>query len=330
MDQQPAPQMMWGLITSHAIARCLHLVGEFGVADALNGKPASAQELAAGTGMNADALERMLRLLTAHGVFDSTPQGYVHTEASRLLRADHPQSMRAFARMVGMPAMWRAFTELDTTARTGTPATDWAALVDYFSKHPRESNLFNEAMAVKSGSIVPAVVAAYDFSRFGTVADIGGGRGHMLKGVLDRYPGTSGILFDLPHVIADAGAAKSERLQRVAGSFFDDPLPVADAYVMMEILHDWKDREALQILAAIRRAAPSHARLLIVEVVIAETPGPHLGKTLDVIMLAITGGRERTRSEYQKLLETAGFRLERVVETPSQSSIVEATIAEST
>ena len=326
MDQLPPDQVVWGLINSHALARCVQVAAEFGVADALGDRPASAAELAKHARMNADALNRMLRLLAAHGVFAWSPEGYTHTPSSRLLRTDHPQSLRSFARMIGMPVIWNGFTELAKAARTGRPALDWAGLVAYFADHPEEASLFNQAMVGKSGSVVPAVVAAYDFTPFRLIADIGGGRGHLLQGILKRAPTASGVLFELPHVIADAAEIASARLRLQAGDFFVDPLPVADAYVLMEVIHDWADEEAAKILAAVRRAAPRHARLLIVESLVSESPGPHFGKMLDIIMLAVTGGRERTPSEYEALLKAAGFRLERVIPTPSQYSVVDATV----
>ncbi len=326
MDQLPPAQMLWALINTHTVARCIHVVAEAGVADALDDRPLSAAELAASTGLSADALGRVLRLLAGHGVFASGTDGYVHTEVSRLLRSDHPQSLRAFARMIGMPAIWRGFTDLPHAAKTGTPATDWAGLVAYFARHPEEASLFNQAMADKSAGVVPAVVDAYDFSSFRTIADIGGGRGHLLQAILERAPAASGILFDLPHVIADAADVASNRLRLVGGDFFRESLPMADAYVLMEVIHDWADEQAASILAAVRRVAASSARLLIVEALVSESPGPHFGKTLDIIMLAVTGGRERTSSQYERLLASAGFRLERVIPTPSQYSVVEAVV----
>jgi hypothetical protein len=304
----------------------MQVVAELGVADALADQPAAASELARRTGANADALDRMLRLLAAHGVFAGEPAGYAHTAASRLLRSDHPQSMRSFARMMGLPVMLNGFTELGTASRTGMPALSWAGLVDYFSKHPTEARLFNEAMVGKSGAIIPAVVEAYDFSPFRTIADIGGGRGHLLQAILQQQPTASGVLFEMPHVITDCASMASGRLKLVAGDFFVDALPVADAYVLMEVIHDWADDRAAQILAAVRRAAPRGARLLVVETLILDEPGPQFGKTLDVIMLAITGGRERTAGEYQTLVENAGFRFAGVHQTRSQHSVVEAVV----
>ena len=326
MDGVPPPQAIWDLVTAHAVARCVHVVADLGVADALDGD-ATVEELAGRTGANADALGRILRLLAGHGVFAEGPRGYVHTELSELLRSDHPQSMRGFARMIGMPVVWNDFTELAKPATTGEPALNFGELMAYFADHPDEATIFNQAMANKSASVVSAVIEAYDFAPFSTIADVGGGHGHLLSAILDSAPEASGVLFDLPHVVAEVKQLASARLSLVSGDFFADPLPVAEAYVMMEVIHDWPDEKAARILAAIRKAAPAHARLIIVEALVSEAAGPHSSKTLDIIMLAVTGGRERTPSEYTALLESAGFRFERVVPTPSRYSIVEATVA---
>ena len=154
------------------------------------------------------------------------------------------------------------------------------------------------------------------------IADIGGGRGHLLHAILETAAAAHGILFELQHVINDA--AGSPRVTLMPGSFFDDPLPAADTYLLMDLLHDWDDADATRILAAVRRAAPRDSRVLIVETLVAEQPGPHFGKTLDLIMLAVTGGKERTRTEYERLLGATGFALERVLPTASQYSIVVA------
>jgi hypothetical protein len=306
----------------------MHVIAESGVADALDTNSSSAADLAGATGLNADALGRMLRLVSAHGVFAATPTGhFMHTPASRLLRSDHPQSLRSFARMIGMPIMWNDFTDLGHAARTGKPAMDWAGLLAYFAAHPAEAGLFNQAMVEKSAGIIPAIIDAYDFSPYATVADVGGGRGHLLQAVLARVPTANGVLFDLPHVITDASHVASARLRLTAGDFFRDPLPEADVYVLMEVLHDWADAEATKILSAVRRAACKQARVLIVEALVSDAPGPDISKMLDVIMLAVTGGRERTRAEYDRLLSSSGFRLERMIQSASQYSLLEAVVA---
>jgi hypothetical protein len=327
LDNLPPEHSLWSLITSHAVARCIQVIAEFGVADALSDRPMTPSELAAQTGMNADALQRMLRLLAAHDVFAHDGEGYRHSPLSELLRSDHPRSLRALARMLGMPVMWNDLGGLATVAKTGKPVLDWSGLLAYFAAHPHESSLFNQAMVSKSARVVPAVLEAYDFSRFRVIADIGGGRGHLLKQVLGRSPSVSGVLFDLPHVIADVADQKLDRLRLQPGNFFTDPLPTADAYVLMEVIHDWADEDAARILASVRRAAPPGARLLIIEALVSETPGRHSSKVLDVMMLAVTGGRERTPSQYEMLLAGAGFRIQRVIPTPSEYSVLEAAVS---
>jgi hypothetical protein len=182
-------------------------------------------------------------------------------------------------------------------------------------------------MVAKSRAVLPALVDAYDYTRFDVIADVGGGHGHLLAAVLERAPRARGILFDLPHVVAGASSLRSPRLEIAAGDFFVDTPPQADLYLLMDLLHDWRDDDATRILASVRRGAPAHARVLIIETLVPESPGPHFGKTLDIIMLAVTGGRERTRAEFAALLDRSGFRLERVLPTRSEYSVVEALAA---
>lgn len=311
------------LAKGHIPARCLHVIADAGVADAVGPAGAAPAEIASATGLSADAVDRMLRLLAAHGIFEHGESGtYRHNAASELLRSDHPRSLRSYVRMTGMPSFWDRYTELHAAARSGQRPHTMASLVEYFASHPEESAIFNAAMVSKSRTVLPAVAAAYDFARFATIADIGGGRGHLLELILKRAPKARGVLFDLPHVVAEV--SPSERLTLAPGSFFSDDLPATDAYLLMDLLHDWDDADATRILRAVRRAAQPGATLLIVETLVAEAPGPHFGKTLDIIMLAVTGGRERTRTQHGALLSAAGFDLMRVLPTDSQYSIVEA------
>ena len=323
-DSLSPAQVVGDLAKAHIAARCLHVAAAFGVADAIDERPTDPREIGARTGLDPDAVGRILRLLAAHGVFESSAGGYSHNAASRLLRSDHPESLRSYVRMTGMPAFWGRFTDLAAAAQAGRPSVDWRGLLGYFEQHPDEAQIFNAAMVAKSRAVLPALIAAYDFSSYGVIADVGGGRGHLLAAILERAPRARGILFELPHVAADAAASKSTRLEIVAGDFFSAALPSADLYLLMDLLHDWRDDDAARILASVRRAAPTDSRLLIIETLVPDAPGPHFGKTLDLIMLAVTGGRERTRAQHAALLESAGFRLERVLPTQSEYSIVEA------
>jgi C-methyltransferase len=315
-ERQPH-EAIWSLTNAIAASRCLQIVAELGVADRVDSDPVPATELAAACGADADALERVLQLLAAHGVFEPGDAGFRHTAASELLRSDHPMSMRAFARMMGLHGPTSAFTRLDHSVFTGRPAIEtveprgfWA----YLDDHPDEARIFAEAMTAKARADIAAVLDAYDFSGFEKLADIGGGHGHLLDAVLEATPGLRGVLFDLPAVIEQLHV-RHERLATCPGDFFVDPLPSAHAYVLMEVLHDWSDAECVQILEAVRRAAPTGATLLVIENLLDEGALDPVGRTLDVIMLAITGGRERTARELNALVQRAGFADGRVIET---------------
>jgi hypothetical protein len=316
------------MTTGWVLTRSLQVVADLGVADALDDAPQPAAALATATGAHPQALERVLRLLSSYGVFATDGSAVVsHTLASRLLRSDHPQSLRPFVRMLGLPVMRAASEHFAHALRTGRPAVEVTApagMFPYFAEHPEEARVFGEAMTAKGHAQVAGVLAAYDFSPFGVIGDIGGGHGHLIQAVLKRTPAARGVLFDQSHVLAQVADLASERLALVPGDFFADALPVCDAYILMEVIHDWADAEATAILKTVRAAAPPHAKLLLVEEIVPEAPGPHWARMLDIVMLAVTGGLQRTAREYQALLAGCGFRMERVIETPTGVSIVEA------
>jgi hypothetical protein len=234
--------------------------------------------------------------------------------------------MRPLVRMLGLPAFWSSIGELEHSVRTALPATDKVlpgGVWKHFSSHPEESRIFDEAMTAKAYAQTAGVVSAYDFSGFGLIGDIGGGRGHLLKAVLARAPQARGVLFDLPHVIDAATDVASGRITLQAGDFFKGPLPACDAYLIMDVIHDWDDGQARTIVRNVRSAAPPHAKLLIIEVIVPDDPGPNWAKTLDIWMLVI-GGKQRTRKEFEDLLRDAGFRFTREIDTGAGISIIEA------
>lgn len=316
------------MTTGWVLTRALQVVADLSVADALGEAPATAASLAATTGSHPEALERVLRLLAGEGVFAVDGAGMAsHTPASRLLRADHPQSLKPFVRMMGLPFIRAASEHFNHSVRTGQPATNVfapAGMFPYLGKHPDEARVFGEAMTAKGHAQVAGVLAAYDFSGLDVIGDIGGGRGHLIAAILERAPHARGVLFDQAHVTAEVAGLASERLALVSGDFFTDTLPSCDAYVLMEVIHDWADEEAEAILRAVRAAAPPHAVLLLVEDIVPDAPGPHWAGMVDIVMLTVTGGLQRTAREYGALLARCGFRMERVVETPTGISIVEA------
>jgi len=319
-------QMVWGLAQAVVASKALHVVAELGVADHLDDQPMTASELAERCGANPDGLDRVLRLLCAHGIFRLEGSAYAHNDASRLLRRDHPQSMRDFARLNSLPIAWGAFGALDHSVRTGAPGAQKVrpdGFFAYLRDHPEEAEVFGHAMAAKARADISDVLAACDFGRFGTIADIGGGRGHLLQAILETAPEARGILFDLPEVI-DSLDIPDERISTQAGDFFVDALPEADAYLLMEVIHDWADPEASAILGAIRRACKPGATVLILEHIAPDTGVDPFSQTLDVVMLAVTGGRERTSAQLSRLLEDNRFRPAGVTTTRGPMAIVEA------
>lgn len=325
MERQPH-ETIWGLSTATVASRTLHVVAELGVADYLDDAPVLTKELAAACGADEGALDRALMLLAAHGVFERTGDSYAHNDASRLLRSDHPMSMRAFPRMMGMASFTASLGQLEHAVRTGQTAFSLIepdGVFAHLQRHEDEARIFDGSMTAKAAGDTAAVLASYDFSRFSTIADIGGGRGHLLRAVLEAAPQSRGILFDLPGVIETVDAP-GERFVAHAGDFFVDPLPAADAFILMEVLHDWDDAKAAAILSAVRRAAAPGATVLIIEAVADEQILDPVVRTLDMIMLAITGGQERTSAQLDRLLASAGFRATGTVPTPSPLRIVEA------
>jgi hypothetical protein len=329
----PSPatmELLMQIAGGSLLPRSLQVIAELGIADAVGDRPLSIADVAAKAGVDAQALARTLRLLSAHGVFEVRDGSVSHNASSRLLRADHPQSLRSFVQMLGLPLNLEAYQLFGETLRSGTPAiarTHPEGVFGYLAAHPDEARIFGAAMTAKAHAQIGGIVAAYDFSRFQSIADIGGGRGHLLQAVLGRAPKSRGVLFDLPHVIEEAKDLASDRLALRAGDFFRDRLPSCDAYLLMDIIHDWDDARAAAILEAIRAAAPDGATVLLLETIVPDEPGPHWAKTLDVLMLAITGGLQRTVEQYEELFRRTGFRLRQVTPISSGLSIVEAAVA---
>lgn len=321
--EMPPEAAFFVLSTGHFAPRCCHIVAELGVADALGEEPMAIEDLAARVGAHPDALHRMMRLLAGHGLFERRGGGWAHTTLSRYLREDHPRSLRAFVRMIGSQVMWDAagaLSESVKTGRTGIEAALGRSIWEHCAENPEDGRIFDEAMTAKSHGEIAAIRPVLDVSGFRTVADIGGGRGHILAALLEDAPETQGVLFDLPDVIA--AAPDHSRIRKQPGSFLTDELPQADAYILSNIIHDWDDAEAETILAAVRRAATRGAKLFVIEEILLDTPALHSAMVVDIIMLAAAGGRERTRGQYEAMLERNGFKTLRVVETQGPLAVI--------
>ncbi len=312
----------FGLIETKALGAA----AELGVADALAGGPLPTEALAARIGADADALARLLRLLTSLGYFmDAGGNGsgpWRNNATSELLRAGHPDSMRDWVLFLGSDWMGTIWNELPTSVRTGGSGTESAFGVEYFDlmqQRPETGAVFDAAMAAASRFTAPFVCAGYEFETFNRVCDVGGGTGTLLASILTAFPRLHGVVFDLPAVVAGApavlaAARLTDRVEIVGGDFFEEIPKGCDLYVLQSIVHDWDDESAVRILTRVREAMSADARVLLLEALVPTSPVVHPTKYSDLLMLVLTGrGRERTEAEYRILAEKAGLRLKGVV-----------------
>jgi hypothetical protein len=330
IGELPPFARIYQMATGYRISRALYVVTELGIADLLKDGPKSAETLAAGTESNPDALFRVLRALASLGVFAETgTREFALTPLSEILRSDVPGSIRDGVLFLGEDLHWAVYQELGYSVRTGQPAFDHVfgqELWQYLSEHPEKSVLVDRAMAAASGSLGPAVAEAYDFSKFQTIMDVGGGTGTLLAAILNKYSRPRGIVFDLPHAIEHARAAHllpNGRGEWIAGDFFHAIPPGADAYLFKQVIHDWPDEKARAILEQCHHAMAGAGTLLLVEQLIPPDSSPHFSKFADLEMLVLQNGRERTKEDFDRLLADAGFRLNRIVQTKSPMWIIE-------
>jgi len=318
------------------VSRVVYAAAKLGLADQLAAGPKNATELAGPMRVHAPSLHRLMRTLASLGLLTERPeQRFALTALGEALKTDAPGSARASLLTLGSRWFQSSFDEIVhsiQTGKTGFEKAQGMALFDYLARHPDDASLFSETMVGIHGEEPPAVAAAYDFSTFDTVVDVGGATGNMLAAILTRHARPRGVLFDRPHVVSDAPAllkAKgiSDRVTIEAGDFFATVPSGGDAYVLSHIIHDWNEDQCLTILGNVRKAMKPASRLLIVEMVLPAGEAPHPGKMLDIVMLVLPGGQERTEAEYGTLLGKASFRLSRVVPTSSAVSVVEAVLA---
>jgi len=334
----PPPVVLLRMMTGYWQAKALAVAAELGLADLLRDGPRTAAALAEICNVDADSLHRLLRALASVGVFVQTePGSFALTPMADLLRSDRPDSMRALARMYGSE-QYEAWGGLLESVRDGGPAFDHAFGTSYFTylaAHPEASSIFNDAMTGWTAQLSDAVVAAYDFSGSGRVVDVGGGIGLLLATILAAVPTLLGTLFERSHVAQQADAYLratpiGDRCTVVAGDFFEAVPDGGSFYVLAQILHDWDDDHCAKILRNCREAMLPDAKMLVIEQVIPPRNEPSLGKWLDLHMLVLLGGRERTEAEYASRLRAGDFELDRVIPTAAGASILEATAAGTT
>lgn len=320
----PAVRLMH-LIAGKWVARSVSIIAEMGVADLLAEGPCEVDALASKLSLNADALYRVLRALTVVELFVELPgRRFALSPLSELLRAGVPGSLRAAACLTSEPVTWRAWSELEHSLKTGTPAFDkfyGKSVFGYFAEDPSRAAAFNVGMSeLMKGELQP-VVRGYDFSGIKRLVDVGGGLGLLVSSIVERYPSIQGVLFDLAEIVAAAGAPPS--IERVGGSFFE-AIPGADAYILKHVVHNWDDESCVKILGNCRAAMSPGGRVLVVEGLIDDSPLSAGTKFNDLEMLVMThGGRERTEAEMAAIFEKAGLKLTRVVPTESPVYVLE-------
>ncbi|MET9226402.1 methyltransferase [Lentzea sp. NPDC003310] len=305
----------------------LRAVARLGVADHLGDGPRPARELAAAVGADADYLSRALRLLCTNGIFRQDADGaFALTPLGQGLRTDSPYSARWGVVMSTMHTHWSSAFELEQCLRTGTPsfpALFGKPFFDYVAGDARAE--FHGGMGSFSGAARRLALDAYDFPATGTVVDVGGGAGGFLRDVLHAHPGLRGVLFDQEHVLpgeVPPGIAPG-RWTEVAGDFFDE-VPPGDLHVLSYVLHDWNDDECVRILRNCRAAMRPGGKIAVVDAVVRPGDEPDDAKLLDLVMMMLVSGRERTREEFARVFARAGLRLGRVVPSAGPLSVVEA------
>lgn len=326
-------ESMMQLMSGFWISRGIYVAAKLGVADYLHDGDKTAAELAAATNTNADSLYRVLRMLATVGIFEQKgEESFALTPLSETLLTDSPASLRGYAIAEMGEVHYDAWGNIMHSVKTGEIAFDnhfGMNVWQYFERDKEKAENFNKYMASSSEAISQAIVEAYDFSESQKLVDVGGGLGGMISAILKANNHLSGVLFDAPSVIEKSreflkGAGVSERCETIGGDFFDAVPDGGDVYTMRWIIHDWEDSKSITILKNIRSVMPANGKLLLFETVVPPDSQPHFSKFMDLIMLTMTGGRERTENQYKSLLAKAGFKLTRVIPTNSFMSIIES------
>jgi hypothetical protein len=337
-DSPPSLEALLQLVTGYQAAQVVHVAAQLRLADVLADGPQEIEDLADATGTHAPSLARLVRMLAALGIVAQEADGRIClTSLGAPLRAGVPGSVRDRVLFLVGEWFWRSWGELLYGVRTGKPAFDHVfgmSNFEYWEHNPEAGSIHDAFFTALAQLTTPPLVAGYDYARFGTVADIGGSEGPLLAAILKANPRLRGILFDLPHVVARAApvlaeAGVADRCTVVGGDFFVSVPAGADAYILKYIIHDWDDERSVTILTRCRAAMAIGATLLLIEQVLPERlevgAAALPAARLDLQMLVLTpGGRERTESEFRRLLADAGFELCTVVPTASPFHILEA------
>jgi len=326
----PARAELMRLLTAKWQAPVVAVLAELGVADHLTAGPRTAAELAGAVGAHPRALHRVLRAAASLGLFTQDGAGrFGLTPAAECLRSDVPGSLRPAAVMFGLEPFWSPYAHIRHSVMTGEPAfekTFGTSIYQHLAEHPEHAAVFGAAAAAFHADGIEEIAAGHDWSRYGTVVDVGGGTGPLLAAILGRHPGVRGVLFELPDLVERARGELAEldgRVELVAGDFFAG-VPTGDAYLVKSCLHNFADDQAVALLRVIREAMPAGAGLLVAETVVPAGDGPHYAKLDDVEMLVIAGGADRDESEYTDLLAAGGFAVTSLTPCGDRFTLIEA------
>jgi O-methyltransferase domain/Dimerisation domain len=333
----PPQVAMLQMISGFWLARAIYIAAKLGLADLVKEQAKSAEELALETHTHGPSLYRVLRALASAGIFaEDEEQRFHSTPIAATLQSDTPGSLRYIAMTELGEEHYPAWENVLHSVKTGEIAFDHRfgmPIWEFFATHPENAQIFDNAMAHLTTSVNEAILSSYDFSPFSHVVDVAGGQGGFLIGLLKANPAARGLIYDLPHVIEKAKQSLNrerleDRCEAIAGDIFQSVPAGGDAYVLKWIIHDWNDEQSVTILKNCRAAMTMDAKLLLIESVIPPGNEPAFAKFMDLNMLVMTGGRERSESQYRELLAAAGFALSRIVPTPSPFCVIEATRAE--
>lgn len=321
------------IINGFKVSQAIHVAATLKIADVLSTGPQSIPDLAIATHTEPPALYRLMRMVAAVGVFkEGTDREFSLTPMGEFLRCDVPGSLAFMAQMSGRSSVWQAWANLLHVIHTGDTAFEYVngcSIWDFRRIHPEEGAVFDRAMALGTERYAGAVMDAYNFGEFNIIVDVGGGDGAFLGAVLARYPHMLGTLFDQPHVIAKKPSLidsieVSGRCSMISGNFFVSVPNQADAYLLKWILHDWDDAAAIDILQTCHKAMKPFSKIIAIEHVLEPPNIGFEGKLLDLTMMVMNGGRERTKREFSILFEKAGFRITSIVQSATELSVIEA------
>jgi hypothetical protein len=334
VPSNPLPPILLHARDGLILHQSLYVAAKLGIADQLEQGWRSAAELARQLEVNEDALYRTLRLLASQGIFEeNNTRCFRNNEVSNFLRTGVPNSVRSLFLFWGSDFHYPSFGKIMHSIKTGESSRTMLSGTDGFEhlrRDPEQARIFDDAMTSMSQLDGPAIAAAYDFGAWGSLMDVGGGNGILLSHILRAHPRLHGVLADQEHVLTRAhehgylAGDLAARTTMEPCNFFKHVPPGCKAYLMKSVIHDWDDDQARIILANCRKAIPADGVLLLAERDLGAENVPSSGKFIDIVMLILTGGRERSTDEYRDLLATTGFRLNRVVPTPSQFAVIEA------